>query len=462
MYKPNLVLGVVPTKRGFLPMDAAKAQKDAFMQVIRGIKPDVVTIVDMDDVLENGIGFDVSHAPAAIAKLKQNNIDALFIPFCDFGEESYVAAVAAAMNVPTLVWGNRDEGVNTDTSRGRDTQCGMFAATKVLRRHGVKYSYIYNCETNGAEFKNGYETFIRTANVLKDLRGLRIAKIGERPQPFMSVMTNEANLIKRFGITTVPISPVAIGRAADKVLADNSDEFQAYYKDFTSRMDSSTMKEEEVKKIAAVTLGTRDLMLQNNCSAGAIECWPTSRQVLGCAVCTSIGELADMGLPISCETDVNGAITMAILRACLLGEEAEFLADLTVRHPQNDNAELLWHCGPFPYSLKDPKSKARMIGGQERWELKSGDITVCRFDDIDDEYYLFAGEGRSTTGPETTGTYVWFEVDDWRKWEARLMYGPYIHHVGGAYGKFFPVLKEVARYLDIKFDHPDAEGPSCL
>ena len=43
-----------------------------------------------------------------------------------------------------------------------------------------------------------------------------------------------------------------------------------------------------------------------------------------------------------------------------------------LRHPQNDNAELLWHCGPFPYSLKDPASKARLVGGQERFELKKG------------------------------------------------------------------------------------------
>lgn len=462
MYKPNIRLGVVPTKRGFLPMDEAKRQKDAFMAVVRGVKPDVVTIVDIDDLCENGIAFQMDRVPAIVDKLKKAEIDALFVPFCDFGEESVVAAVASAFSVPTLVWGNRDETVNTDVIRGRDTQCGMFAATKVLRRHGVKYSYIYNCETQSEEFRQGVENFIRVAAVLKDLKGLRIAKIGERPQPFMSVMTNEANLIKRFGVTTVPISPVMIGKVTEEILAANSADYQAYLKDFTSRIDCSSMPEEQVKKIAAVTLATKQLMEESNCSVGAIECWPTSRTVLGVPVCTTLGEMADFGMPISCETDVNGAITMAIMRACLLGEEAEFLADLTVRHPKNDNAELLWHCGPFPYSLRSPKSNPRLSAGQERWELKQGELTVCRFDDIDGEYYLFAGEGKSTTGPETTGTYVWFEVDCWKKWEERLMFGPYIHHIGGMYGKFFPVLREVARYLDINFDHPDADGPQCL
>ena len=462
MYKPNVVLGVVPTKRGFLPMDVAKAQKDAFMRVVQDVKPEVVTIVDVDDLCENGIAFQTEKVPAIVKKLKKARIDALFIPFCDFGEESVVAAVASAFNVPVLIWGNRDETVNTDVIRGRDTQCGMFAATKVLRRHGVKYSYIFNCETASEEFRLGLERFVRTANVLKDLKGLRIAKFGERPQPFMSVMTDEASLIKRFGITTVPISPVAIGKASDEILMRNDADFQAYYSDVTMRMDCGSMEETKIKKAVAAKMAVHKLMLDNRCSVGAVECWPTCSEVLGVPICMTLGEMADEGMPISCETDVNGAITLAIMRAVLLGEQAEFLADLTVRHPTNDNAELLWHCGPFPYSLKAKESKARLVNGQEHWEMKQGDLTLCRFDDLEGKYYLFAGEGKTTTGPETIGTYVWLEVDDWKKWEERLMFGPYIHHIGVMYGKHFEVLREVARYLDIQFDHPDADGAKCL
>ena len=462
MYKPNVIIGVVPIKRGFLPMDEAKRQKDRFMRVIRDVKPNAVTLVDIDDLCENGIAFETAKVPAIIDKMKAAKIDALFIPFCDFGEESVAAAVAYGCDVPVLVWGNRDETVNTEVIRGRDTQCGMFAATKVLRRHGITYSYIFNCETESGDFKNGFEKFIRVVNVLKDLKSLRVAKIGERPQPFMSVMTNEAALIKRFGITTVPISPVAIGKLTDEILQRDDDDFRAYYKDVTTRMDCSSMEDNNVKKAAAAKMAVHQLMSDSECSVGAIECWPTCSQVLGFPICMTLGEMADAGMPISCETDVNGAITLAILRAISLGEEAEFLADLTIRHPENDNAELLWHCGPFPYSLKAEGSKASLVNGQEQWEMKQGDLTVCRFDDIDGEYFLFAGEAKTTTGPSTIGTYVWMETDDWKKWEERLMFGPYIHHIGVMYGKHFDVLKEAARYLGVTFDHPDACGAKSL
>lgn len=461
MKKQNIVVGVAPTKRGFLSMEEAKRQKEKFMAVIRGIHPDVVTLVDIDDICENGILFETEKIAQVVEKFRRAKIDALFTPHCDFGEEQCAAGVAAAMKVPTLVWGARDERPNTDESRGRDTQCGMFAATKVLRRYGVTYSYIFNVAADTEEFRQGFENFIRVACIVKDVRGLRIGKIGEHPSPFRSVMTNETKLMKDFGAQTVAIAPLVVQMKVEKILAEKSDEFERTLKDLKERMDCSAMTDEDVERLVAFKMALLEVLAQNNCNVAAIECWPTCA-MMKLPACAVIGELTDMGIPVSCETDINGAITMAILRACTLGEQAEFLADLTIRHPENDNAELLWHCGPFPYSLKAAESKARIVGGQEQFELKQGDLTVCRFDEIDGEYYLFAGEARTTTGPETMGTYVWMETDNWKKWEEKLMFGPYIHHLGAIYGKMFPVLKEAARYLGVKLDSVEECGPSCL
>ncbi|MCL1830422.1 MAG: fucose isomerase [Oscillospiraceae bacterium] len=458
MYKEVLSLGVAPTKRGFLSMEEAKRQKDRFMKVVRSFESDTLKIVDLDDIAENGIMYEMSKVPLAVEKFHLAKIDALFVPFCDFGEESVVASIAKEFNVPVLVWGSRDEFPNTDDVRGRDTQCGMFAATKVLRRHNVKYSYIYNVDTDSKEFAEGFDRFLRVAAVLKSLRRLRIAKVGERPTPFMSVMANDANLLTKFGITVVPISPYSIVKLAKQLVEENDEEYVAYYKDLTSRMDCSDTKEEVTKNIAGIRIAMARLMERAGCTAAAMECWPAFPELAGFSPCTAMGEMADLGYPCSCETDMNGAVTMAILRACARFEDAAFLADLTIRHPENDNAELLWHCGPFPYSLKDANSNARLVGGQERFELKDGNITVARFDEIDGEYVIFSGEGKKVEGPETNGTYVWLEVKDWKTWEEKLMFGPYIHHVGGIYGNYHAVLREVARYLGIRFDDADKQG----
>ena len=153
---------------------------------------------------------------------------------------------------------------------------------------------------------------------------------------------------------------------------------------------------------------------------------------------------------------------MALLEAMERGKSVPCFGEFTCRNPENDNSELLWHCGPFPYSLKDSSSVARLVQGQERFELKKGPITVCRFDDVDGKYYLFGGEGKGVDGPETNGTYVWFETNNWKMWEEKLMFGPYIHHVGGIYGNYKKVLREAARYLGMIFDDADEQGVYSL
>ena len=461
MYKAHLTLGVMPTKRGMLSLEAAKEQKDRFMPVIREIRPDIVEIVDIDDLCPEGILADETFSPAVTKKFYEAKVDAIFVPFCDFGEEGAVADVVAHFDVPILIWGARDERPNTATSRGRDTQCGMFAATKVIRRYGKKYSYIYNVPADTDEFRNGFLKFLRVANVMKDLKTLRIAKIGERPAPFRSVMTNEAALMKRFGIQVIAVPPIQLQAAMNKILEEKGPRFVETKTDIVNRMDVSMAAPEMVDHLAALKIAVADTLEEKGCSVGAIECWPTGF-MLGFPACAMIGEVTDLGYPIACETDINGAITMAILRGAMFGDQAEFLADLTIRNPENDQSELLWHCGPFAWSLKRKDCPMTMDGRQGHFLLKEGALTLCRFDEAEGEYYLFAGEAHTTTGPETTGTYTWIEVDDWKKWEEKFMFGPYIHHLGGAYEDLFAVLREVARYLDVHFDTSDTPGPVSL
>ena len=75
----------------------------------------------------------------------------------------------------------------------------------------------------------------------------------------------------------------------------------------------------------------------------------------------------------------------------------------------------LWHCGPFPYSLKKDGVEAKLVDGQERFELKQGDLTVCRFDDIDGEYYLFAGEAKNYNRTEDEWYLCMDGTDNWKR-----------------------------------------------
>ena len=125
---------------------------------------------------------------------KEKEVDALFVPFANYGQEEAVAKLAKELDVPLLIWGPRDGIASpTDTYRPTDSQCGIFAASKVLRRYGIKFTHIEICEINDVIFEEGFNTFIETARIVSAFkkRG-RIAQISVRPQQFLDLMVNEA------------------------------------------------------------------------------------------------------------------------------------------------------------------------------------------------------------------------------------------------------------------------------
>ena len=162
------------------------------------------------------------------------------------------------------------------------------------------------------------------------------------------------------------------------------------------------------------------------------------------------------GIPAACENDVHAAITSVMAVAAARYRTPSFVADLTIRHPENDNAELLWHCGSFAKRLKKKGADGYIVeAGKGFYELEGGDVTILRFDGLDGEYYMFAGEAKGVEGPVTNGSYLWVEVDDWVKWEKKFMFGPYIHHVVGIHGRYAEIIREACRYLGIHFDCAD-------
>ena len=82
--------------------------------MIRQIHSDVVEIVDIDDLCENGILYETEKIPQVVEKFKKAGIDALFTPHCDFGEEQCAAG-----------GGGGPEGAHPDVGRpGRAAQHG--------------------------------------------------------------------------------------------------------------------------------------------------------------------------------------------------------------------------------------------------------------------------------------------------------------------------------------------------
>ena len=447
-------LGLAPTRRRlFDPHAPARCKKDIEDKLAEWN----ISFVNIDFLNEEGMLYDAADVPRVVEAFRREDVDAVFVPHCNFGAEDAAATLGKAMGLPYLLWGPRDEPAGPDGVRLRDTQCGLFATSKILRRLGAPFTYVVNSGVASPVFERGLKNFVSCAAALREFRKARIGQVAVRPQAFWTVMCNEGELLERFGVNVVATTLVEIVEAVkarlDAAPAELADEIAG----MRSRADFSKWTDEQVAKVAALKLALLDWIRDEDLSAVALQCWPALQKALRIFPCFVNGEITGMGAPVACEMDIHGALTSIMLRAAALGSTPPFFADLTVRHPENDNAELLWHCGPFPLDLiaegetpditdnwMDP-SPCPALGN---WRIRGGEVTLARFDGDRGEYRLLLGHAMGVEGPRNRGNYLWVEVGDWPKWEETIIRGPYIHHVAGVHGRHAPALYEVCRYIE--------------
>lgn len=451
----KLKLGYAPTRRFIFSKEDALKFKNLIREKIESFGLDL-EIVDLEGINPEGLLYERSEESSIIKRFKDAEVDAVFFPHCNFGTEDMVARIAKAIGKPVLLWGPRDEAPLKDGMRLRDTQCGLFATGKVLRRFNVKFTYITNCSVEDLTFERGFKNFIAAANVVKHFNNLRILQISTRPSDFWSVICNEGELLEKFGIQIHPITLEELKKATLKIEKSDSSELELAVNYIKRELDWSEVGEDAVRRIASLKVAMKQFAIETGSTAIAIQCWSTLQDIIGIMPCLANAILTDEQIPVTCETDIHGAITSIMVQAATLNTLPTFFADITIRHPENPNGELLYHCGNFPVSLSDENGKPKLnkhflfedhSPGTHEGKIRGGDMTIARFDGDHGEYSLFLGKAKGIEGPFTRGSYVWVEVNDWPLWEETLVKGPYIHHSVGIHANVIPTLYEACQYI---------------
>ena len=271
-------------------------------------------------------------------------------------------------------------------------------------------------------------------------------------------MCNEGELLEKFNIQ---LSPVPMTELTEAIrAAENDKEAMDQMLDYIRSTMTIRIKEDEVEKVAALAIAMKELVDKYGCQAAAIQCWNALQTEIGIMPCAANAILNEQGIPVVCETDIHGAVTALLVEAAGMGEMRSFFADWTIRHPDIENGELLQHCGPWPVSVAKEKPEltyplAFDHPGSLTAEAKHGEVTLCRFDGDNGEYSMLLGTAKGVEGPKCMGTYLWIEVENIKRLEAKIVEGPYIHHCVGIHKNVVPVLYEACKYIGVKPDFYD-------
>lgn len=407
--------------------------------------------VDLDNVLPDGMVRANAHVSPAVDHFRAAGADALFVPHCNFGTEDAAALIARNLGLPTLLWGPRDDAPLADGTRLRDTFCGLLPTSKVLGKLGVPFSYIPNCRTAEPEFAAGLRRFLGAAHAANALRkGCRIGLIGQRIDFFWSTIANESELLERFRIEVLPLDMVVFIESVKKRAACG---YEGEIRKLRANCVIEDLDDAALAGILAVRDEALDLAERHQLDAMACQSFMSLPEAIGAWAVFADSMIGDR-LPFVLESDICGAVSTLLVRRAALGRPA-FLTDITARHPEDDNAVLLWHCGA-PLAMKHPREKVRLarhwilpgpLSGMTHFRLQDGPVTCARFDGEHGRYALAVGEGETCDGPATLNNYAWMRVRDLPRWERTLIEGPFLHHIAMTHAHCGASLKEAARFV---------------
>ena len=474
----NVRIGFVPSYRFRYSEWCQKMRDDALgtFSQISGLEvvvpqpsPDGATLDAAQGWTPHGMVHNLDEAEVVTEYFSAHKVDGVILCPLDFGDERSASKIAEKLRVPVLLYATKEPPAPDDAglSRASDSYCGNLSMASGLYRRKIPFHYAGLFFPDEPAFKAEVDTFVRAVAVVKGLSGARLGQVGVRPGTFETVGYDETAMIRSFGQNVIYADLSDIVSAA-KALADDDARVLETIADFKAQYRTITVSDTYLLNASKLEVALTEFWTRNKLSGMAMQCWPSIGRELGISVCTTYGRLTGKGMPTACEADILGALSMIVNYSAALHETVPHFIDWTIRHRENPNQLLAWHCGNAPACLaKDPQQRALrsrkdMKGeldvpecdtqaGLSQFQLKPGVVTFCRMAEYDDEWKMLIATGEIVPSDETlAGTWSWVQVKDHDRLYRTLVEEGFVHHASMIHGDQTQVLLQACKFLGIQ------------
>lgn len=292
---------------------------------------------------------------------------------------------------------------------------------------------------------------------LAALRHRTIGLIGEAPPGFTPCEYDPEVLRRTFGLEVAQIAmPQMVERIGAVTPADRDRELTALHAD---RPSVRVLDDAQVATSATMTTVLRDWRSEAQVDAMAVRCWPEIPTELGACPCGSMSRLADESVPMACERDVYGVVTMLVLAE--LGAGPTYLVD-TVDLLEEDQIVRVWHCGSAATALVADGHRPtqsvhcnRKLAVVGDFPLRTGPVQLIRLTEDTESpsgLRLLIAAGESIPAPNRfQGNSAEIRLDqDAATFVSALIHQGFPHHTVLAWTDVRPQLRALADQLGIR------------
>lgn len=478
---PEVKVGIVAVSRDCFPESLSVTRRENLVRAYKA-KYDEKEIYECPIcIVESEI-----HMMQALEDIKKAGCNALCVYLGNFGPEIAETMLAKYFDGPKMFVAAAEEtSENGGLVQGRgDAYCGMLNASYNLKLRGVK-AYIPEYPVGTAEeCADMIHEFLPVAKAVYALENLKIISFGPRPTNFLACNAPIKQLYN-LGVEIEENSELDLFEAFNK--HENDERIPSVVKSMEEELGSGNKKPEILSKLAQYELTLLDWVEEHKGSrkfvALAGKCWPAFQTQFGFVPCYVNSRLTAMGIPVSCEVDIYGALSEFI--GAVVSNDTVTLLDINNSVPKDIYEQDIK--GKFPYTLKDTfmgfhcgntaacklsfcEMRNQMImarslpeevtNGTLEGDIIPGDITFFRLQSTADAKltaYVAQGEVLPVA-TRSFGAIGIFAIPEmgrfYRHW---LIEKNFPHHGAVAFGHFGKELFEVFKYLgveEIGFNQP--------
>lgn len=299
---PKIKTGLVAVSRDCFPSELSKKRRRNAMAACRAANINVTEILTL---IENE--RDVT---AALQEIFKKDIDALVIYLGNFGPEGPLSLLAQKFPGPVMVCAAAEEKADNLIDGRGDAYCGMLNASYNLKLRGVR-PHIPEYPVGTADaIAAMINDFIPAARAVLGLKGLKILSFGPRPQDFLACNAPIKPLYD-LGVEVMENSELDLYDLFNSARDDRR--IPSLVKKMAAELGQGNAYPDLLKKLAQYEIALLKFHEQNKGASRyavfANKCWPSFEKYFGFVPCFVNSRLAAQGIPVSCETDIYGALS---------------------------------------------------------------------------------------------------------------------------------------------------------
>ena len=469
---PTITMGLIAVSRDCFPVELSRKRRKMVAEQCRAKS---VPVVEIETIIENE-----NDMLGALKEIEEKKVNALAIYLGNFGPEGPTTLLAQKFSGPSmLVAAAEDTGKDLYDGRG-DAYCGLLSASYNVGLRGLRVHIPSYPVGTPSEIADMIRDFIPIARIAVGLKHLKIFSFGPRPFDFLTCHAPIQPLFD-LGIEVMENSEL-----------DMFDQFQSkkgdprippIARDMAKELGKGNTYPELLEPMAQFEISLLDFMEKNlgasRFGVFANKCWPAFEKYFGFTPCFINGRLAAHGIPISCESDIYGALSEYIAACATMLPPA--ILDINNTVPYDMIAESgtrikeysphdLWmgfHCGNTSTScmassmmkyqlimhrVMEPGREPNITRGTVEGQIRPGEVTIFRLQSTPRaELRAYVAEGEILDiDPKSFGSIAVFAVREMARFYRHvLLEKRFPHHTAVAFAHSGRPLFEAMRYIGV-------------